>query len=166
MISIRRDSRNRFSLASDPIALHRMGWPCSTGRDLKSNLHLSASKFSRRPIAALCSELVQGTGPQYRDVLFSSFLLLNALMRSNCLFWSDEGVRRGAGRCIYDDSCVCFAQKMFSPYARLSPVSTFFSFVLTDSLYLSALLAQFSVRDALHVLVLSGSFCYHRFLIP
>lgn len=67
---------------------------------------------------------------------------------------------------IYDDSCVCFAQNKSSSHARLSAVSTFFPFVLTDSLYVSALLVQFSIQDVSHVLVLSGSFCCRCFLIP
>lgn len=112
-------------------------------------------------------------------MLFSSFLFLNKLGPSEgtgygiklLIFgamrgFEEGGVKEGAGRCIYNDSCVCFAQNMFSSYARLSPVSTFFSFVLTTSLYFSAVPVQFSVRDVLHVLVLSGSFCCHRFLLP
>lgn len=90
-------------LASEPIAPHRMRWrwPCSTGRDLKSNLHLSVAHFSRRPMAS-CSEGT-GPGPRVKRCAFF-FIFISQQARAErrygvwdqiAYFWSDEGVRGG-----------------------------------------------------------------------
>lgn len=127
-------------LVSEPIAPHRMRWrwPCSTGRDLKSNLHLSVAHFSRRPMAS-CSE---GTGlgywsrPQGEEMCFFLHFYFSTSsgrakvrgMGSNCLFlerWG--GSRRGELRRVlagvYIMIAVSALLKICSPHTLVYPLS-------------------------------------------